>query len=118
MPLIKGKSRAAFSSNIKTEMAAGKRDFQQPASVTFDLTNHHVAKYCEDCNQQPSILIGEAVFLRPDGPIPYSLAGGRYLDSQIWGYILSYDPAARRLEVAPKDADGKITVTTPWMLLK
>lgn len=31
----------------------------------------------------------------------------------------SYDPAARRLEVAPKlDADGKVTITTPWIDLR
>lgn len=87
-------------------------------TVTFDIANHLVADYCRDCSLDPDILRGEAVFLHPEGPIPYSLAGGRYLDSQIWGYILSYDSAARRLEVAPKDADGKVTVTTPWMLLK
>jgi len=82
-------------------------------TVTFDVTNHLIADYCRDCSLPPDILRGEAVFLTPDGPVPYSLDWGRHRDDEIWGYIVSYDPETRRLEVAPKRVDVDLHCAVP-----
>lgn len=43
MPLIKGKSKAAFSQNIKTEMAAGKPQ-KQAVAIAFSEAGEKRAK--------------------------------------------------------------------------
>jgi len=70
----------------------------RPRTVTFDVTDERVHRYCVHCSAPPNLLIGEGVSLGINGPIPWGLEP----DREIWGYIVGYDSATRRLEVAPK----------------
>lgn len=67
-------------------------------TCVIDITDERVHRYCVDCSAPPDLLRGEAVSITIDGPVPWGLEP----DREIWGYIVSYDPSARRLEVAPK----------------
>jgi len=76
-----------------------------PPFVSFEIADERVHRYLVDCSAPPDLLRGQAVWIGPNHtaapcPIPWGL--NPCATDLIFGYIVGYDPATRRLEVAPK----------------